>query len=222
MRIKYEIERKQLARAIGELTGQPYNYLAAPTLNFSVGEYIIDRNGMLVGTKNRGLVAELQNVYGFVPVSQEYDDDAILETAKIPEIDGFVISVPLDGFTPDKLDNLTRMITAKAPLLKIALGVDNLPVKFTEATIEFPWFTGELDGNTVKAYSILISKMCEIAKDKQRVTAREKDVENMKYAFRCWLLSLGFIGDEYKSARKILLAKLSGSSAFKSTESTVS
>jgi hypothetical protein len=37
-----------------------------------------------------------------------------------------------------------------------------------------------------------------------------------KYAFRCFLLRLGFIGDEYKKSRKILLKNLSGSSAFKS------
>ena len=37
----------------------------------------------------------------------------------------------------------------------------------------------------------------------------------VEYAFRCFLLRLGFIGDEYKAVRKILLANLSGSSAFK-------
>ena len=51
---------------------------------------------------------------------------------------------------------------------------------------------------------------------KTRVTAKEKDIpENPKYAFRCWLLSLGFIGSEYKAARKILLANLDGNSAFR-------
>ena len=34
--------------------------------------------------------------------------------------------------------------------------------------------------------------------------------------FRCFLLRLGFIGEEYKTERKILLKSLSGSSAFKS------
>ena len=39
--------------------------------------------------------------------------------------------------------------------------------------------------------------------------------ENEKYAFRCFLLRLGFIGTEYKKQRKILLSRLNGSSAFK-------
>jgi len=55
-----------------------------------------------------------------------------------------------------------------------------------------------------------------MAKTQKRVTAKEKDTDNDKYAFRCFLLRLGFIGDEYKAARKILLRNLSGSGAFKS------
>ena len=47
------------------------------------------------------------------------------------------------------------------------------------------------------------------------VTAKEKETDNPKYAFRCFLLRLGFIGDEYKADRKILLRNLSGSSAFR-------
>ena len=42
-----------------------------------------------------------------------------------------------------------------------------------------------------------------------------KEVINEKYTFRCFLLRLGFIGDEFKMDRKILLENLSGSSAFR-------
>ena len=54
------------------------------------------------------------------------------------------------------------------------------------------------------------------ARNQKRITAREKDTDNDKYAFRCFLLRLGFIGAEYKEERKILLRNLTGSSAFKS------
>ena len=43
----------------------------------------------------------------------------------------------------------------------------------------------------------------------------DKEVENEKYAFRCFLLRLGFIGDDSKVARRILLQNLSGNSAFR-------
>ena len=54
-----------------------------------------------------------------------------------------------------------------------------------------------------------------MALNQKRITAKEKPVDNDKYAFRCFLLRLGFIGEDYKTERKILLRNLSGSSAFK-------
>lgn len=54
-----------------------------------------------------------------------------------------------------------------------------------------------------------------MARNQSRVNSSEKPIENEKYAFRCFLLRLGFIGDKYKAARKILLKNLSGSSAFR-------
>ena len=57
-----------------------------------------------------------------------------------------------------------------------------------------------------------------MARNQKRITAKEKPADNEKYAFRCFLLRLGFIGSEYKGERKILLKNLSGSSAFKNGE----
>ena len=54
-----------------------------------------------------------------------------------------------------------------------------------------------------------------MSKNQKRVNATEKEVDNEKYAFRCFLLRLGFIGEMYKKERKILLRNLNGSSAFK-------
>ena len=65
------------------------------------------------------------------------------------------------------------------------------------------------------AYTQLISKLVEQARTAKRVTMKEKKVENEKYAFRCFLLRLGFIGDEYKAARKVLLKNLTGNGAWK-------
>ena len=105
---------------------------------------------------------------------------------------------------------------SKASLLKAALAVQELPILVTEETISFPWFEGVVDAENCSAYTILITALCKMAKEAKRVTAIEKEVDNEKYAFRCFLLRLGFIGEEYKQDRKILLRKLSGSGAFKS------
>ena len=55
-----------------------------------------------------------------------------------------------------------------------------------------------------------------MAKTQKRVTATEKPAENEKLAMRLFLVRLGFIGDEYKTARKILLRNLAGNSSWKS------
>jgi len=73
-----------------------------------------------------------------------------------------------------------------------------------------------VDADTAKAYTDFIAALCRMSKEQKRINATEKDVINEKYAFRCFLLRLGFIGAEYKADRKVLLKNLEGSSAFKS------
>jgi hypothetical protein len=113
------------------------------------------------------------------------------------------------------LDNLKRLVESKSSLIKKALGTDCIPIITNEETISFPWFQGELTSDEVKAYTCFITALSELAKTQQRVNATEKEVENEKYAFRCFLIRLGFVGTEYKAERKILLKNLSGNSAFK-------
>ena len=57
--------------------------------------------------------------------------------------------------------------------------------------------------------------LCKTAKQRKRITAKERPVENEKFTFRVFLIQLGFVGDEYKAARKILLKNLPGNSAFR-------
>lgn len=143
------------------------------------------------------------------------DDYKVVRNVEIKP-DRLVIQMPLTGFTRDKLDNLCKMVTAKAPLLKVALGAKDLPIRQTAETLDFPWFKFSEDSDTVNAYATLVSMLCKTAIGKKHVSAKEKPVEdNPKYAMRCFLLSLGFIGDEYKAARKILLSKMEGNSSWK-------
>lgn len=152
-----------------------------------------------------------------------------MQACDVLEPDGLVIEVPLMGFTPEKLDNLCKLINAKAPLLKAALGTDDLPIQQTDedgGKLRFPWFdfsdTLARDyGDKVNAYATLVRLLCKTALEKKRVTVKEKDgIDNPKYAMRCFLLSLGFVGGEYKSARKILLSRLEGNSSWKNNKNT--
>ena len=152
---------------------------------------------------------------------EDFQGENGMRAEDVPESNNLVIEVPLTGFTPEKLDNLAKLVKAKESLLKATLGAEGLPIQQTEDTLRFPWFNGELDGNEVKAYATLIEKICVAAKGKSRVAAKEREVENPKYAMRCWLLSLGFVGDEYKISRKILLQNLNSNSAYAKLHITV-
>ena len=98
----------------------------------------------------------------------------------------------------------------------VVRGRSELNLEVTDTKVSFPWFIGTPTPDELKAYDTFICKLCEMARNQKHVNAKEKDTDNEKYAFRCFLLRLGFIGDEYKNERKILLRKLTGSSAFKS------
>ena len=110
------------------------------------------------------------------------------------------------------------MVAAKEALLKAALGIDALPIQQEGDRLRFPWFRVEDFTEDAERLSsvTLVSLMCSTAKAKKRVTAKEKALpENPKYAMRCFLLSIGMIGKEHAPARKTLLSKLDGNSAWR-------
>lgn len=135
------------------------------------------------------------------------------DTAQQSTAPGLTVEIPLDKVA---VGNLTRLLDAKGNLIKKALGISGLPMEVREDRVAFPWFVELPYADAVRAYTHFISALCEMSKNAKRVTVTEKAVENEKYAFRCFLLRLGFIGAEYKAERKILLKNLTGSSAFKS------
>ena len=135
------------------------------------------------------------------------------ETIEPDGIDTLTISIP-DDLTDEDFAKLQNLVASKASLFKKALGTDDLNIQRADGKISFPWFHGA-DSARAQAYSRLVMALCQLAKKSKRITAKEHEVPNEKYAFRCFLLRLGFIGQEYKECRKILLEKLSGSAAFR-------
>lgn len=125
--------------------------------------------------------------------------------------DTLTVEIPLDKVA---VGNLTKLLDAKGNLIRKALGITDLRIEVLEDRVAFPWFS-QVDTDSAAAYTHFISALCEMSRNAKRVTATEKPVDNEKYAFRCFLLRLGFIGSEYKMERKILLKNLTGSSAFK-------
>lgn len=131
----------------------------------------------------------------------------------INEVAGLIIEIPRDKVN---LSNLNALLAAKATLIKHALGIEHLPVEVRKDRVAFPWFSELPAADLIKAYTHFIAALCKMSIRQKRVTATEREVDNEKYAFRCFLLRLGFIGDEYKADRRILLQNLSGDGSFKS------
>lgn len=201
--------RKELAAAIGELTEASVMYKAAPTFAYEVGAFIIDKDGVLSFGDATDAVLVKRLLASLSERGFAYEE---------PENAGVLtIEVPWDGFTEESIANLEKLIAGKAALIRKAVdGIGCLPVERTETTLKFSWFPYGASADEVDAYTHLVSALCATAKLRKRVIARERPVENEKFAFRVFLLQLGFVGDEYKGARKLLLRNLTGNTAFKS------
>ncbi len=280
MRYNYNLsgsDRKPLVEAASQILDKPAVYQGAPSFAYTVGDYTVDRNGILSYNSNihpdfaAVLISDLQE-RGFVAeiVSNEADNETLEEnvndvdeaeattentaatdnstavaeapleadeveasiettadtvvtenTASTEAInaessDILTIEVPDTGFTPEAKENIRKIVASKKTVLEKALEADSLPIVEKNGKITFPWFTLHgLDGEA-DAYSHLVTAICKMAKEQKRVTATEKPIENEKFTMRLFLIRLGFIGDEYKTARKILLRNLSGNASWKS------
>lgn len=206
-------ERKRLVQCISQWLGCEPIYLGAPSFAYLVDYFTIEKDGSLTfddDADSEVIERLLQHIYdeGF-DIDQRHTQDEEEPTR-------VCISLPRSLFTNSSLENLKAILTAKGGLIQKALGVCSLPIKVTEEKVSFPWFSDMLTPEELSAYEMFICKLCEMAGNQKRITAREKEVDNEKYAFRCFLLRLGFIGAEHKQTRKILLRNLTGSSAFKS------
>lgn len=221
MVIKYNVtgaERKRLVAVLSNLLGVKAKYLGMPSMAYEVGDFIIDKNGNLE-LSNKANRTEIERVAGHLAsegfiAEEEISATEGRQTADSKEF-GLTVSMPRSNFTEKALENLKAIIEAKGKLIRHALDVEDLPIEVSEDEVSFPWFETLPAAEEVKAYNHFIFALCEMAINQKRITVKEKEVENEKYAFRCFLLRLGFIGKDYKDERKILLRNLTGSSAFK-------
>ncbi len=209
MEIKFNCtgtERKKLVQAISEITGENAEYQFMPTCAYNIGTMTVDKEGTLHcenGTDIDGLLEELHK-RGFVA-----------ETNTAEKTDNrLTITIPKETLDEQTLTNLDRILENKGTLIKHALQTDSLEYTVTDTTVQFPWFTLE-QPEDADAYSRFLTALIDMAKNQKRINNKPDTSDNEKYAFRCFLLRLGFIGTEFKSVRKVLLRNLTGSSAFR-------
>ena len=100
----------------------------------------------------------------------------------------------------------------------------NLHATFTKGTVEFRMFQFDKPANgkkngihagKLKSYIQLCLAMSQMAKDVRTASPKEQQKENKKFAMRTWLMRMGFIGEEFSTARQVLTENLDGDNAFR-------
>lgn len=138
------------------------------------------------------------------------------------KVDGYSITVPMPSkeLISETLfeARLSKLLNAKAKLLKKAFNTDMVGFVIKDGDITFNWLKGDADPLMIQATMKFVVALVKLISEGQSVKCRERELHSEKYAMRCFLVRLGFIGDEYKQDRKLLVQNLSGSSSFRLKE----
>jgi hypothetical protein len=216
MKFSYKVtgeERKDLVTEICRITGDTSEYQFMPTCAYKVGNVTIDKDGGVTCENEEKLnhIAEELEKVDFTP-----EESAKGSESEAPEDTGLTFEIPIDQVD---VTNLSNFLKAKGSLIKKSFEIDDLSIDINDDSVSFPWFKKMPEPDEIKAYTDFLTLLCKLSKEQKRVSSRAYEVTNEKYAFRCFLLRLGFIGPDYKLDRKILLKNLSGNSAFRNDSS---
>jgi hypothetical protein len=240
------MERKEIVKALGEHFGVEPKYMKVPSCAYQIETadetYTIDRAGnittsagigveleTLLNTRNADAIVEpdkteitsfevavpmeghtgisLKNLVNMIFSKQGLIKKALGITGNIVD-DEFCKSI--NEAKPETLEDLKTAMVGnidKCP----GIGFD-----FDNSSIVFEFLEGDASPEMVKAYTQFVALLNQNAKALKHASAKSKDTDNEKFTFRVFLIRLGMIGDEYKTARKVLLERLSGNSAFRS------
>ena len=221
MRINYNLKgsaRKPLVKALEEALNVSAEYLGAPSMSYRIGDSVLDINGEITVGENVDAeqLTDALKQRGFCPITGENEstEEFVEPEKQAPQSanDALIIEMPKQTANEQ---NLRNILTAKEELIKKALGASGLKIETTEETVKFLWFERLPEPRELQAITKFIAALCKLSRELKRTSAEPKEIVNEKYAFRCFLLRLGFIGEAFKEDRKILLQRLEGSSAFK-------
>lgn len=226
MEIRFNVtgsKRKELVGIISKVTGCKQIYKGMPSAAYEVADITISKDGTVSYDERTEestikTILEQTAAAGFAAELDAAPDTAEADISAAAKDTGLVISFPADKVN---LENLRKLLESKSDLIKKALEVEALPIEEHDDQVSFPWWPSMPDFDAISAYTAFLSALCKMSKEQKRITAKAKPIDNEKYAFRCFLLRLGFIGDEYKQSRKILCRYLCGNSSYAGGEGHV-
>ncbi len=181
------------------------------------------QNNKMVGAN------QLYQVKVRTPMLYESDFETVkkilgrLETggAVTNECTGMTVRLGMAGLnSPERFENnLANIYESKGTLLQKAIGREfgslaDCSRLGEQGVVSLPLFPGSLDENEVRSYVQLAQCIVDFAAKSKTIRQKENDSPNEKFRLRTWLVRIGFVGEEYKYARKLLTENLSGNSAW--------
>lgn len=226
------MNRKEIIKTLEEHFGVKAKYMGAPRFEYQIDAngktFTIDREGKVLAPD--GIQVELDaliksTVSGDATLEVElpmeghtgitlknllnmiYSKQALIK--KVFEVDGDIVSSEVvEAMSREKVQTVDEF---KAVLE--SLGEDKLSgIKFNQSTISFG-FCGKTFEPEV--FAQFVASLNKVAKASKHTCIKPVATDNEKYTMRAWLLRLGFIGQEFKKSREILLRNLEGNSAFR-------
>lgn len=242
------LERKQIITVIANEFIEDVEYQGAPTFAYrTTSGWMIDRDSVVTSSeiqlkdtdtlrkvlgalKAAGTIAEgdvtvtlsldghngntLRNAINLIWCKQSLMKKSFDRRADIvPEsLVSAINAVPIDT-----LEEFAEVVNNSIDQGTI-VGDSNLDFDLAEQTVSFSFMNATLEYEEVLAFVTFCQKLSEQAKQQKFSSTKQKEAVNDKYAMRCFLLKLGFIGEAYKTERKIILQRLDGNAAFRTFE----
>ena len=237
-------DRKQLVRALEEATGLKSRYLFSPSFAYEIGPYTVERSGDLVVEDEKAQTEVLSALAArelIDPVKTKTTDEAAtIMSLPMTGHDGRslrnlvfmlhakgvllgrAVGIPgyykvseklitdLDSQTPGSTEDFLQILNAAGDEALHGLSFEGGKIGFL-----FP-YTEEPD--RIHTFMQLATLMTNAARSQNRVQPDKCKVTNEKYTFRVWLMRLGMMGEEYSTARKVLLQNLTGHTAFRTKD----
>ena len=198
-------ERKVIAAVLGEVLETPVIYAGVPSCAYEVAGWTISKEGFLISPPFDAEDApELKTVMDALRIAGVSADEKL------------EVQILAEGTDEAALFNLEKILKSKETLLRKSLDAQGeIAPRLEAGRIVFGFFKGTINKDQISACALLSIRIWKLAQVLKRVVAKEQAADNEKYAFRCFLLRLGFIGGQYRMERKVLLSRLAGNMAFK-------
>jgi len=215
------LSRKEVAGIIGECLEVKPDYKGGITYQYYIGNWAVFMDSTVEPELADGDAGDEYKVGICIPNSNQEELAKVLSALK--DAGSIVnascrLSVIIDDskHTDKSKENLIKLFEGKKQLIFMALGVKDGNIEIDEDKVVFRLFEATLDADRILAYDQLCTLLNQMALKSKSASSKKTESDNPKFTFRVFLIRLGMIGDEYKIARKILLEKLEGNSAFRS------